>query len=95
MARSRIRTYLDNGTHPDVADQIAPLKRHARQGHDQIKGEVETLLAWVVAASTLDLRSFEKQLLSRLGVLGRLLMTLFFETREARIRQTLSPWTHG
>ena len=34
---------------------------------DQIKGEVETLLAWVVAASTLDLRSFEKQLLSRLG----------------------------
>ena len=55
---------------------------------DQIKGEVETLLAWVVAASTLDLRSFEKQLLSRLWVLGRLLVTLFFETREARLRQT-------
>ncbi len=57
---------------------------------DQIKGEVETLLAWVVAASTLDLRSFEKQLLSRLWVLGRLLLTLFFETREASLRQTVS-----
>jgi hypothetical protein len=36
---------------------------------DQIKGEVETL-AWVIAASTLDLRSFEKQLLSRHQVPG-------------------------
>ena len=68
-----------------LPSNAAPIKGTT---NEQIKGEVETLLAWVIAASTLDLRSFEKQLLSRLWVLGRLLVTLFFETREARLRQT-------
>lgn len=47
------------------------------------------MIGWVVAANVLDLRRFERELLPRLWCLGRLLVQLFIETREAAIQSNL------
>jgi hypothetical protein len=57
---------------------------------DRILVEVRAVIAWVVAATALDLRGFERELLPRLWTLGRLLVELFVETREAAIQPTLT-----
>jgi hypothetical protein len=56
----------------------------------RILAEVRAIISWVVAASTLDLRGFERELLPRMWTVGRLLVLLFLETREAGIRATLT-----
>jgi hypothetical protein len=58
--------------------------------NDRILAEVRAILVWVVAAGGLDLRGFERELLPRLWTVGRLLVQLFVETREARLRGTLT-----
>ena len=58
---------------------------------DLIVAEVRAIVAWVVvAAGTFDLRGFEQALLPRLWTVGRLLVQLFLETREAAIAARLS-----
>src|SRR5271154_656366 len=56
----------------------------------RILAEVRAIIAWVVAATTLDLRGFERELLPRMWTVGRLLVLLFLETREEGIRATLT-----
>ena len=43
----------------------------------RILAEVGAVIAWAVAATTLDFRGFERQLLPRLWTVGRLLVQLF------------------
>ena len=58
---------------------------------EEILAEIRLLIAWTVtASSTLDLRGFERELLKRMWNVGRLLVSLFMETREAQLRTTLS-----
>ena len=55
----------------------------------RILAEVGAVIAWAVAATTLDFRGFERQLLPRLWTVGRLLVQLFLETRERAIQPEL------
>lgn len=57
---------------------------------EEIVAEVRLLIAWAVtASSTRDLRGFERELLPRMWNIGRLLVSLFMETREAELQTTL------
>jgi hypothetical protein len=57
---------------------------------EEIVAEIRRLIAWVVAAAgTFDLRGFERELLGRMWAIGRLVVSLFLETREAELRTTL------
>ena len=57
---------------------------------EQVVAQARALVAWAVAASELDLRGFERELLVRLWGIGRLLVRVFMDSREAALQATLS-----
>jgi hypothetical protein len=70
---------------------VAARSKGTTTREEEIVAEVRLLIGWAVtASSTLDLRGFERELLRRMWTIGRLLVSLFLETRETELRATLS-----